>query len=128
MSEHIQSRLPVRLEACPPKPLLQQRPMLDPSQAEALAGLFKIFAGETRLRLLHALVREGQLCVNDLAERVGMKPQAISNQLQRLADQKIVSATRNGNQIHYRIVDPCVGSLLQEGLCLLEDSPNRASR
>ena len=71
----------------------------------------------TRLRLLHALVKRPGLSVTALAETVGMKPQAVSNQLQRLVDKGIVSNVRNGTNIHYRIVDPCVMGLLDQGLC-----------
>ena len=84
-------------------------------------GLFKVLANDTRLRLLHALARKGELCVTELAEAIDMKPQAVSNQLQRLADRGILGSKRNGIQVHYRIVDPCVVSLLDRGLCLLED-------
>ena len=48
--------------------------------------MFKVLANDTRLRLLHAVVRAGEICVTDLADSLGMKPQAVSNQLQRLAD------------------------------------------
>jgi len=44
-----------------------------------------------------------------------MKPQAVSNQLQRLVDKAILSNVRNGTNIHYRIVDPCIMSLLDQG-------------
>ena len=91
-----------------------------------MARLFKVLSNDTRLRLLHALVRADELCVNDLAESVGMKPQAVSNQLQRLADRGIVNTRRNGNQIYYRIVDPCVTVLLDRGLCLMEDARERS--
>lgn len=85
-------------------------------------ALFKVLASDTRLRLLHALVRADELCVGDLARAVGMTPQAVSNQLQRLVDRGILSARRDGNSIHYRITDPCVPTLLDQGLCLAEDS------
>jgi DNA-binding transcriptional ArsR family regulator len=87
--------------------------------------LFKVLANDTRLRLLHSLARAGELCVSDLAEAIGMKPQAVSNQLQRLADRGILGSRRQGTSIHYRIVDPCVTSLLDLGLCLAEDSETR---
>jgi len=58
----------------------------------------------------------------DLAEQLGMKPAAISNQLQRLADRSIIGSRREGNRVFYRIVDPCVIELIDRGLCLLEDS------
>jgi DNA-binding transcriptional ArsR family regulator len=105
-----------------PKPALHHRPLLTPDQASALASVFKILANDTRLRLLHALVRAGELCVGDLATAVGMQPQAVSNQLQRLVDQRILGAQRHGNHVHYRIVDPCVTSLLNYGLCLAEEA------
>lgn len=93
-----------------------------------LEATFKTLANATRLRLLHALIREPDLCVTDLAAAIGMKPQAVSNQLQRLVDRRILAARRNGNHIHYRIVDPCVISLLDQGWCLTDDAGvNRAS-
>jgi DNA-binding transcriptional ArsR family regulator len=84
-------------------------------------NLFKVLANDTRLRLLHALVRHGELCVTGLADVLGMKPQAVSNQLQRLLDRRILAARRQGNSVYYRIVNPCVTDLLDRGLCLLED-------
>ena len=110
---------------CPPKPALPVRPLLTPQQAAEMAGVFKILANDTRLRLLHALVRAGEMCVMDLAGAVSMKPQAVSNQLQRLADRGILGSRRNGNNVYYRIVDPCVTSLLDQGLCLTEDARER---
>ena len=107
---------------CPAKPELAGRQLLSGPQAGALEVTFKTLANATRLRLLHALVRAGELCVSDLAKAVKMKPQAVSNQLQRLADRGIVDPRRDGVQIYYRIVDPCVVSLLDRGWCLTEDA------
>lgn len=111
-----------QIAPCPPKPDLCARPLLSLEQAVQLACVYKILANDTRLRLLHALAREGKLCVSALAEKVGMKPQAVSNQLQRLTDRRILSAERNGNHISYSIVDPCVISLIDYGLCLTEQT------
>ena len=108
--------------ACAQKPELASRPLLAAVPAADLATLFKVLANETRLRLLHALAREGELCVGDLADALGMSPQAISNQLQRLAGRGIVATRRDGTSIHYRITDPCVPALLDKGLCLAEDA------
>ena len=107
---------------CPPKPALAKRDRISAEQASELAGLFKMLANETRARLLHALVRAGELCVSELAKAVAMKPQAVSNQLQRLADRRIVATRRKGTTIYYRILDPCVAEILDRALCLLEDA------
>ncbi len=110
------------MRGCPPKPALAKRPLLSDGQAQQLMGVFKVLANNTRLRLLHALARDGEVCVTEMAGAVGMKPQAVSNQLQRLADQGIIAGRREGNQIFYHIVDPCVTALMDRGLCLMEDS------
>lgn len=113
------------LACCPPKPSLTARPLLSPTQATELMGLFKVLASDTRLRLLHALARAGELRVTDLAEAVGMTPQAVSNQLQRLVDRGILGHRRDRTSIIYRIIDPCVTSLLDQGMCLVEDATGR---
>lgn len=110
---------------CPPKPELGDRELLSRTQAGELAALFKLLGNDTRLRLLHALAKAGELCVTELAQAVEMKPQAVSNQLQRFVDRKVLGARRNGINIYYRVVDPCVTSLLDYGLCLDEDSEGR---
>ena len=114
------------LNARLPKPLLKDRVLLSSEQSIALTAVFKVLANDTRLRLLHALVREGEMGVMELADLLAMKPQAISNQLTRLADRGILGYRRNGNNIYYRIVDPCVIELLDHSLCLSEDAKARS--
>jgi DNA-binding transcriptional ArsR family regulator len=110
---------------CPPKPTVEERSLISPKQTAELEELFKVFSNGTRLRILHALARSGELCVGELADTVGMKAQTVSNQLQFLADRGILASRRHGTSIHYRIVDPCVTSLLDLGLCLCEDADTR---
>ena len=107
-------------------PAIDSRPLLSREEAGQLMRLFKVFANDSRLRLLHALVREGELCVTDLARAVEMKPQAVSNQLQRLVDRGILSARREGVNIYYQVVDPCVRVLLERGVCLIECWPEKS--
>src|SRR6266545_3573170 len=106
----------------------RERPLIDAPRAGALSRLFKVFANDTRLRLLHALERRGELCVTDLAAAVAMAPQAVSNQLQRLADRRIVAARRDGTRLYYSIADPCVTGFLDLGLCLLEETSEPVKR
>lgn len=101
---------------------LATRPLLDPDHAESLTSIYKVLANPHRLRLLHALARSEEVSVGVLADEVGMSIQAVSNQLQRLADQRIVASRRQGNQAFYRIIDPCVGGLLELGMCLVEQN------
>ena len=119
------TRPPLKLPACAPKAALEVRPLLHEDVADDLARVFEVLASGTRLRILHALVREGDPCMGDLAEAVGMKPQAVSNQLRRLVDLGILDTRRHGSHVHYRIVDPCVIRLLHHGLCLREETRAR---
>lgn len=112
---------------CELQPPAENRALLTDGQADGLAVLFKTFSNGSRLRLLHALVRAGELCVTDLAKAAGMKPQAVSNQLQRLVDRGIVGSRRERSNVFYRILDPCVPVLLDCGLCLLICRPARST-
>ncbi len=122
------SKMPAVLNTCCDAPALQERPLLSVVQAGGLSAVFKVLANGTRLRLLHALVRADELCVGDLASALGMKPQAVSNQLQKLSDLGILASRREGNNIHYRLVDLCVRSLLDRGWCLLDEVNDRSRR
>ena len=111
---------------CCELPPLKERALMSPIQAGGLAAVFKVLANDTRLRLLHALVRADELCVTDLATSLGMKAQAVSNQLQRLSGLGILASRRDGTNIHYRLVDRCVSGLLDQGWCLMEEAGDRA--
>jgi ArsR family transcriptional regulator, lead/cadmium/zinc/bismuth-responsive transcriptional repressor len=112
-------------DCCSGKPSLETRPLLSAKESTELEALFKTLANQTRLRMLHALVKAGEMCVTEIADALAMKPAAISNQLQRLVDKGMTASRRNGNNVYYRIVDPCVVSLLDKGLCLMEDANQR---
>ncbi len=110
---------------CPAKPDLKSRPMLTEDHAASLERTFKILANSTRLRILHALFLAEEICVSNLSKTLGMKPTAVSNQLQRLTFSGIIESRRDGNQIIYRVIDPCVVKLLDSAWCLTEDAEAR---
>ena len=114
--------------ACGPKLALGERQLISSREADALERTFKVLANGTRLRLLHALVLRPGISVTELARVIGMKPQAVSNQLQRLTDKAILASVREGTSVRYRVIDPCVVGLLDHGLCLTEDSWTRQKR
>ena len=47
-----------------------------------LAELFRVFGDSTRIKILYALF-ESELCVNDIAQVVGISQSAVSHQLRR---------------------------------------------
>ena len=106
---------------CPTRPALKDRPLMNFVQAVKVTALFKLLANDTRVRLLHHLVRTGEATVTELARTLGMKPQAVSNQLVRLSDTGMLASRRDGNNVYYRVVNGCVPPLLDLALCLMED-------
>jgi len=118
---------PSPTDCCSNRPRIGERPALSDLLATEMEGLFKVLANRTRLRMLHTMVCCQEICVGELADRLGMKPQAVSNQLQRLVDRRIVSSRRSGSNIFYKFVDPCLQILLERGLCLMEDIRNSAA-
>ena len=107
------------------QPSLSELPLLDAQKAVELAAVFETLANDTRLKALNVIAQSVEATPTELAEKVGMKPQAISNQLKRLSDRGIIERRREGNQVYYRIVDPCVIDLLERGLWLTQDAKLR---
>jgi len=108
-------------DSCSPKPNLENRELIAPDMAGQLEELFKVLGNDTRIRLLHVLIREKEAPVNEIADQLGMSAQAVSSHLQKLSLSGIVGARRDGTFIYYRVLDPCVPILLDRGLCLLEE-------
>lgn len=44
-----------------------------------------------------------------------------------MGDQHIVATRRDSTRIYYRLIDPCVGGVMELGLCLLGHNPTCAS-
>lgn len=115
-------------DPCGTRVPLAERPLLSFVEAVKVMALFKVMANDTRIRLLHHLVRQGEATVTDLAKTLGMKPQAVSNQLVRLSDTGMLRSRREGNSMYYRVVNGCVAPLLDLALCLMEDEGKTQTR
>ncbi len=79
------------------------------------AELFKLFGDSTRIRILFAL-REGEVCVCDLAQALSMTQSAVSHQLRLLKNGKLVKKRRDGKSIFYSLADDHVMTIIAQGL------------
>jgi len=86
-----------------------------PASLGRLAGLFKVFADPSRLRILSALAA-AELCVCDLGATLGMSQSAVSHQLATLRAARIVRSRREGKVVFYALDDDHVAALLALGL------------
>lgn len=79
-----------------------------------LGDLFKVFGDTTRIKILYSLF-ESELCVNAIAEILGMTQSAISHQLKVLKDANLVSRRREGKTMLYSLADEHVRTIIGQG-------------
>lgn len=79
--------------------------MSKPKNAFDLERFFRALADHTRLRLLN-LMRTDEVCVCFFTEILGTHQPKISRHLAYLRRAGIVSARREGQWMHYRIIEP----------------------
>jgi DNA-binding transcriptional ArsR family regulator len=73
---------------------------------------FKVMGDGTRFRILLALDRH-EMCVCDLAALLQMTKSAVSHQLRRLRENKLVTSRREGKMVFYAIADDHVHLMIK---------------
>jgi len=84
----------------------------------ALVALYKLLGNETRLKILLAL-RQGELCVCDMAHVLGLSIAATSHQLKMLRDQGWLSMRNDGKMVYYKLDSSGLRKALEGDLALL---------
>jgi DNA-binding transcriptional ArsR family regulator len=72
------------------------------TETEKLARVFKVLSVDTRVRIVQML-KGRALCVNALANRLGVTPAAVSQHLRILRDADVVAPEKRGYYVHYRL-------------------------
>lgn len=85
-----------------------------------LAELFKIFGDSTRVKLLYIL-SVSEMCVQDLAQLLGVTQSAVSHQLRALKASKLVRYRREGKTVFYSLSDSHVRTIIDQGLEHVEE-------
>ena len=80
-----------------------------------LAATFQVLADPTRIRIIHALSR-GELCVCDLAHVLRMSMSAVSHQLRRLRDLRLVNYRYEGRMAFYSLGDGFIKRMLEDAV------------
>lgn len=89
--------------------------MLNTKLSQQLSKLFKVLDDPTRLKILSAL-SENELCVHDLATLLGISQSAVSHQLRKLKDARIVKFRKTGRTVFYSLDDEHIEKLLEMGI------------
>ena len=87
----------------------------DTATVEALADTFRILGDPTRIRIVDALA-QGDLCVHELSDKVGISESAVSHQLRLMRTMRIVRGRRVGRCVYYTLDDQHILDLFQQGL------------
>lgn len=80
-----------------------------------LSELYKVFADETRIRILSALL-DGEAGVGSLSARLRMSMSAVSHSLRILKGARLVRCRREGKSVFYSLCDDHVKMILLLGL------------
>ena len=89
-------------------------------ELQELAELFRIFGDPTRLKILYVLLCS-EMCVQDIADLLGMNQSAISHQLRVLKQIRLVKSRRDGKTIFYSLADDHIASIMGQGLDHIEE-------
>lgn len=92
-----------------------QLPEPDAVEFEVAAGVLKLLADPTRLKIVWALLH-GEHSVNELADHVRARPPAVSQHLAKLRAAGLVRVRRDGNRIIYAARNEHIEQLAAEAL------------
>lgn len=87
-------------------------PSLNVDDFDAVAPILRVLGHADRLRIVDELMRNSP-AVGELAGRLGLAANAVSQHLNLLAAHGVVARQRRGRQVHYQVVHPAARSLLQ---------------
>ena len=100
-----------------------------PDQLEQdLVQTFKLLSDETRLRILMYLMREGELHVTALCERLSQSQPAVSHHLALLRVAGLIEARRDGKHNFYSVRQEHFHRIMGELFTTILDDDDQASR
>lgn len=74
------------------------------NKADEMAAFYKVIGDKTRVKILYVLV-DGELCVQEIAEKLDMTHSAISHQLSKLRKYRLIKSRREGKEMYYSLDD-----------------------
>ena len=99
---------------------MKQLAALDEHVAAHVAELFRAFSDTSRVRILSALLN-GEMNVSALSQAVGISESAVSHHMRSLRQMRLVNSRKDGKEVHYRVDDPHIIHLFQQGVKHIQD-------
>ena len=91
------------------------RSLPDNSAIEKVSEIFRLISDPTRLKIL-LLLCHCEECVNNIAIMVNMSAPAVSHHLRLLKQAGLITSSRLGKEIHYKLSDTPEASLLHRSV------------
>ena len=88
---------------CETVEFVKQR-VLDEKSLLLMANFYKALSDSTRIKIINVL-DEGELCVCDISVLLNMTKSAVSHQLKYLREMNLISSTKRGKEVFYRLAD-----------------------
>lgn len=87
--------------------------VLNLAAAQRLARTFKALGDPTRVRLISLIAAhpDGQACVCDLTDPVGLSQPTVSHHLKQLVEAGLITREQRGRWSYYRVVQPALDAL-----------------
>ncbi len=87
--------------------------VIDTAEAERLARIFKALSDSTRVRLVSLIAAhtDGEACVCDLTDPVGLSQPTVSHHLKQLVEAGLLTREQRGKWAYYRVVDGALQAL-----------------
>ncbi len=82
------------------------------ADAARIATMFRVLGDTSRCRLVYTLLHRDEICVGELAERLGMSESNVSHHLSVLRAHGLVRFRREGKQVFYAPDDDHIRLLL----------------
>jgi ArsR family transcriptional regulator, lead/cadmium/zinc/bismuth-responsive transcriptional repressor len=100
---------------------------VDRDACERAAAIFRALGDTARLQML-VMLSEGDLCVTEIADRLGDNLSAVSQRLKLLRGERIVRQRREGKHIFYSFADRHVAEMISNALAHAEERTGNARK
>jgi prepilin-type processing-associated H-X9-DG protein len=115
------TRMLERTPKCLPRDHARRRKAeIDRDACERAAAIFRALGDTSRLHML-AMLAEGDMCVTEIADRLGDSLSAVSQRLKLLRSERIVKQRREGKHIYYSFADGHVAEMISNALAHAEE-------
>lgn len=99
---------------CDPVKIKRQKAVL--SRTAGLAGLFKMLADDTRVKIIYALSQEEELCVCEVATIIDSSIATASHHLRLLRNAGMAKYRKEGKMAYYSLENPHLEYIIKEAL------------